>query len=48
MVGQMRTVLDRYREDGGAAHEMVYAGVGHSPHIERPDEFAAALTELVG
>jgi pimeloyl-ACP methyl ester carboxylesterase len=48
MVGQMRMVLDHYREDGGAAHELVYAGVGHSPHIERPDEFAAALVELVG
>jgi pimeloyl-ACP methyl ester carboxylesterase len=48
MLGQMRAVLDRYRAEGGEAREVVYAGVGHSPHIERPDEFAAAVTDLVG
>jgi pimeloyl-ACP methyl ester carboxylesterase len=47
MVGQMRHVLDRYRAAGGRAEEVVYAGVGHSPHIERPGDFAAALMNLV-
>ncbi len=48
MVGQTRAVFARYREAGGSATEVVYPGVGHSPHIERPTEFAAALTGVVG
>jgi pimeloyl-ACP methyl ester carboxylesterase len=47
MVSQTRAVLDRYQAAGGSATEIAYAGVGHSPHIERPAEFAAALVELV-
>jgi pimeloyl-ACP methyl ester carboxylesterase len=44
MVGQTRAVLERY----GAFREIVYEGVGHSPHIERPADFAAVLREVVG
>jgi pimeloyl-ACP methyl ester carboxylesterase len=44
MVGQTRAVLQRY----GAYTEIVYTGVGHSPHVERPLEFAAALEKVVG
>ena len=44
MVGQMRAVLDRYRDAGGRYEERVLAGCGHSPHLEQPDEF----NELVG
>ncbi|WP_432835838.1 alpha/beta fold hydrolase [Dactylosporangium sp. CA-092794] len=48
MVGQTRAVLERYRGKGGEFREIVYEGVGHSPHVERPEQFAAALREAVG
>ena len=45
MVTQMRSVLDRYAAAGGAYREIVLPDVGHSPHVERPHEFAVALLE---
>jgi pimeloyl-ACP methyl ester carboxylesterase len=45
MVGQTRSVLDRYAATGGAYREVVLPDVGHSPHVERPHEFAVALLE---
>jgi len=45
MVTQMRTVLDRYAATGGAYREVVLPNVGHSPHVERPQEFVVALLE---
>ena len=45
MVTQTRSVLDRYAATGGAYREVVLPDVGHSPHVERPREFAAALLE---
>ncbi len=45
MVTQTRAVLDRYAAAGGRYHEAVFADVGHSPHVERPAEFATALAE---
>ncbi len=45
MVTQTRMVLDRFAATGGAYREVVLPGVGHSPHVERPQEFAAALLE---
>nr|WP_089246386.1 alpha/beta hydrolase [Asanoa hainanensis] len=47
MVGQTRAVLDRYQENGGSYREVVYAGCGHSPHLERSAEFVAELLELL-
>jgi len=47
MIGQMRAVLHRYAEAGGTFTEVVYDECGHSPHIERPAEFAAQLSALV-
>lgn len=47
MVAQTRAVLDRYAAAGGSYTEVVQAGCGHSPHVERPVEFAAALLALV-
>jgi pimeloyl-ACP methyl ester carboxylesterase len=41
MVGQMRAVLGRYAAAGGRYAERVLHGCGHSPHLERPAEFAA-------
>ncbi|GAA2364746.1 alpha/beta hydrolase [Dactylosporangium salmoneum] len=48
MVGQTRAVLQRYAEQGGTYREVVYEGVGHSPHVERPEDFAAVLGEVTG
>jgi pimeloyl-ACP methyl ester carboxylesterase len=45
MVTQTRTVLDRYAATGGAYREVVLPGVGHSPHVERPQEFAVVLLD---
>jgi pimeloyl-ACP methyl ester carboxylesterase len=45
MVTQTRAVLDRYAAGGGAYREVVFPDVGHSPHVERPQEFVVALLE---
>ena len=45
MVAQTRAVLDRYAAGGGTCREVVLPGVGHSPHVERPQEFIVALLE---
>jgi pimeloyl-ACP methyl ester carboxylesterase len=45
MVGQTRAVLDRYAAAGGTYREVVFPEVGHSPHVERPQEFVVALLE---
>ncbi|WP_329103884.1 alpha/beta fold hydrolase [Micromonospora sp. NBC_01699] len=47
MVGQTRAVLDRYAAAGGTYREVVYPECGHSPHVERPADFAAALLDLI-
>ncbi len=39
MVSQMRDVLERYKNNEGSYKEVVMAGVGHSPFLEKPDEF---------
>jgi len=43
MVAQTRAVLDRYAANGGRYQEVVVADAGHSPHIEQPEAFMAAL-----
>ena len=43
MVGQMRHVLDAYRAAGGRYEEHVLTDCGHSPHLERPEEFLALV-----
>ena len=45
MVAQTRAVLERYTAAGGSYREVVLPGVGHSPHVERPQEFVVALLE---
>ncbi len=47
MVGQMRAVLDRYQAAGGRYTEHVLEGCGHSPHLERPAEFRATITDFL-
>ncbi|TDV44799.1 alpha/beta hydrolase [Actinophytocola oryzae] len=44
MVTQTRAVLDQYAAAGGTYEEVVIANSGHSPHLEAPAEFAAALS----
>lgn len=47
MVGQTRAVLDAYRQNGGTYEELVFSDCGHSPHLEKPDAFQAALTRFL-
>lgn len=47
MVTATRRVLDRYRERGGVVTEHVWESVGHSPHLERVEEFAAIIESLL-
>ena len=39
MVGQTRTVLEKYKAVGGRYTEVVIQDTGHTPYIEKPDEF---------
>lgn len=48
MVSQTRDVLAAYRKAGGSVTEVSLEGAGHSPHLERPEDFLAALTDLIG
>jgi pimeloyl-ACP methyl ester carboxylesterase len=48
MVAQTRAVLDRYRANGGAVRELDLPDCGHAPHLDKPEEFVAALVEHVG
>jgi pimeloyl-ACP methyl ester carboxylesterase len=43
MVSQIRAVLGEYASRGGACREEVVPDCGHSPHIEKPEEFRRAL-----
>jgi pimeloyl-ACP methyl ester carboxylesterase len=45
MVGQTRAVLEQYHAKGGQYWEKVIPDTGHSPYIEKPDEFMSMLTE---
>lgn len=44
MVSQLRGVL----EEAGDYVELVYEDCGHSPHIEKPDRFAADVRQFLG
>ena len=48
MVSQMRRVLEKYRKGGGAYRETVIEDCGHTPHVEKPEEFRRALFEFLG
>ena len=43
MIGQTRAVLAAY----GPYTEIVYEGCGHSPHVERAQDFASELAKVV-
>lgn len=48
MVGQTRAVLEKYQAQGGAFKEVVIADAGHTPYVEKPAEFLAALSAHLG
>ncbi|MFM7204259.1 MAG: alpha/beta hydrolase [Myxococcota bacterium] len=43
MIDQTRAVLEQYQANGGTYREVVFESCGHSPHLERPADFMAAL-----
>jgi pimeloyl-ACP methyl ester carboxylesterase len=43
MVSQTRAVLEAYVQNGGRYREAVIEDCGHSPHVEKPEEFRQAL-----
>ncbi len=43
MVSQIRAVLEQYKAAGGSYRELVFAECGHTPYIEKPDEFNQAF-----
>jgi pimeloyl-ACP methyl ester carboxylesterase len=47
MVAQTRSVLDAYRAAGGSYREVALENCGHSPQLECPDEFDAALSAVL-
>ena len=47
MVSQIRALLEGYAERGGRYREEVFADCGHTPHIERPEDFGRVLTEFL-
>ncbi|HVK23516.1 MAG TPA: alpha/beta hydrolase [Actinokineospora sp.] len=47
MVAQTRAVLDQYAAAGGTYDEILVEDCGHTPHLEKPAEFDAALHGLL-
>lgn len=47
MVGQMRHALQKYTAAGGFYREQVIADTGHTPYVEKPEEFAALLNGFI-
>ena len=48
MVSQMRAVLEDYAAAGGSYREEVLERCGHTPHVERPEEFRKLLFGFIG
>ncbi|XWX03609.1 alpha/beta hydrolase [Aggregatilineales bacterium SYSU G02658] len=48
MVGQTRAVLEQYKAHGGHYEEVVFENCGHTPFIEQPQAFNAALHRHLG
>lgn len=46
MISQIRTVLQRYQDNGGFFVEHVMNNTGHSPYIEQPDVFMQIFMEF--
>ena len=48
MVSQTRAVLEQYAARGGSFQEEVIADTGHTPYIEKPEEFNLLLHAHLG
>ena len=47
MKTQVRTVLERYKANGGEYQEVQLAECGHSPHIEKQDDVLKLFTNFI-
>ncbi|MFD1562730.1 alpha/beta fold hydrolase [Haloarchaeobius amylolyticus] len=47
MVDQTRAVLERYADRGGTFEEVVFSNVGHTPHVEVPNDFLEQVTGVL-
>jgi len=47
MKTQLRTILEKYRANGGQYHEVQLANCGHSPHIEKQEEMLELFTTFI-
>jgi pimeloyl-ACP methyl ester carboxylesterase len=47
MKTQVRTVLERYRANGGDYQELALSNCGHAPHIEKHEEMSQRFQEFV-
>lgn len=47
MVGQTRFILEQYKAQGGSFKEIVISDTGHTPYVEKPQEFMATLNEAL-
>ncbi len=47
MLRQIRSVLREYHKRGGIVREQLIHGAGHTPFIERPDEFERAFLDFL-
>lgn len=47
MIRQTRAVLERYEAAGGRITELELENCGHSPHLECPEQFIAALLDHI-
>ena len=43
MVSQTRHVLEQYKANGGSFEEVVIVDTGHTPYVEKPEEFMKAF-----
>jgi len=47
MVGQTRSLLEKYAAQGGSFEEVVIADTGHTPYVEKPEEFMNAFGKVL-
>ena len=47
MVGQTRSLLEKYAAQGGSFEEVVISDTGHTPYVEKPEEFMAAFAKVL-
>jgi pimeloyl-ACP methyl ester carboxylesterase len=47
MKTQVRTVLEKYKSNGGQYQEVVLSDCGHSPHVEKQEAMLELFTEFV-